>query len=136
MIYLTQSLHSFHNSMESHGHHKTLGLLTNFAHLCIHTLGDSESARFASDLLGQRRETFISPSSPRTEDPWDRLMGLSNMSVSMSESYQPVLQPSAFMTGLRCGGPDNGHLVDGIVMRAGQPFRNGERYQLVSFSQR
>jgi len=121
--------------MQSNSHHTTMALLTNFGTTILHTIGDSETARFGSDKLGQRRETFVSPSSPGNEDLYDRLMGLSNMSVSLNESYQPVLQPAVFMTGLRFGGPENGYMVDGIVIRA-QPFKTGERYQLVSFSQR
>lgn len=54
---------------------------------------------------------------------------------SLSESYQPVLQPAVFMSGLRTGGPPS-FCVDGIVIKSGEPFLTGENWQLVTFSQR
>lgn len=121
--------------MQPGSHHKALSLLTNFGTLIFHTIGDHETASFASNLLGQRRETFVQANSTGQEDPWDRMMGTSRMGASISESYQPVLQGEAFMTGLRCGGPPH-FMVDGIVIRAGLPFRSGERWQFVCFSQK
>ena len=88
-------------------------------------------------LLGKRREVFIGTTmQPDGEDLFDLIMGRSKVSVSASEKYEPTLQPAVFLRGLRQGGPANGNIVDGVIIRSGQRFASGENYLITSFRQR
>ena len=138
LIALTQSIHAMYANLHGKGgEHQTDALLTNFGHVIAHTLGDSKSAEFFSSLLGRRRELFVNAStSPEREEMWDVLRGRSHMSVSTHESYEPVLQPSVLLSGLRTGGPPD-YVVDGVVIRSGLPFNaTGENYVITAFKQR
>lgn len=133
---LTQTINSEYSAMGVDGKHKASQLLSNFGthiyHLC-----DPDTATFASNLLGQYRETFTNYTPGEAESVSDTMFRSSSPgSFNMSESYQSVLQPRAFMTGLRNGGPANNYMVDAIVVRPGQPFLNGENWQKVAFTQR
>jgi hypothetical protein len=122
MIYLTQSLHSYFG--EAHGQageHKAKALLTNFKTKIFHTLGDHDTAQYASSLVGQRREEFISFSSG----------GERGGSGNFSEQYQDVLKPVDLLTGLRT----SGGIVDGWVIKSGEPFSNGDNHLRIEFSQ-
>lgn len=133
---LTQTIHSEYSAMAGHGHHHRADqLLSNFGTHIYHTV-DAETAKFASALLGSRRESFVSVQPKPDLAMGEELFGNANMTGNFSESYQPVLQPAAFMTGMRSGGPENQFMVDGIVIRSGEPFRNRENWQFVGFSQR
>jgi hypothetical protein len=66
----------------------------------------------------------------------DQIWGKSGISHSISESYQPVLQSSVFLSGLRTGGPACGYKVDGILIKTGEAFRTGENFQFVTFDQK
>jgi type IV secretory pathway TraG/TraD family ATPase VirD4 len=135
LVALTQSIHSMYANLRGKGgEHQTDSLLTNFGHLIIHTLGDAKSAEYASSILGKRRELFIGTSTGR-EEMWDVITGQSRMTMNAHESYEPVLQPAMFLRGLRTGGPPD-NTVDGVVIKAGQPFRNGENYLIAAFGQR
>ncbi len=132
---LTQTIHSEYGQMGGGaGQHKADALLSNFGLHVYHT-SDPKTAAFAASLLGQRRETFANYTPNSDLSYGEELFGRGGGSCSLSESYQPVLQPSVFMSGLRCGGPPD-FVVDGIVIRSGEPFRSGENWQLVSFSQK
>jgi hypothetical protein len=139
LIALTQSIHAMYANLHGKGgEHQTDALLTNFGHVVVHTVGDAKTAQYFSSLLGNRRELFINVSmQPRQEELFDVLMRGSTASVSCSEKYEPILQPAVFLSGLRVGGPENGNIVDGVVIRSGQPFRaTNENYLITSFRQR
>lgn len=138
MVALTQSAHALYANMGGkESEHVTKALLTNFGTFVWHTLGDNESAELASGLLGKRKEILYGTSyNPHKQELFDTLMGNIDMSISTSEHYEAVLQPAVFMNGLRMGGPINGNIVDGIVIRGGQGFRNGENYLKVAFKQK
>jgi TraM recognition site of TraD and TraG len=141
LVALTQSAHALYARMygQGGGNHETNALLTNFGQVVVHTLGDATTAEHFSNILGRRREIFIGTSlQPDGEDLFDLIMGRSRVSVNASEHYEPALQPAVFLRGLRQGGPANGNLVDGVVIRSGQPFNasGGENYLITSFRQR
>jgi TraM recognition site of TraD and TraG len=134
MLCLTQTVHSEYGRMAGHaGHHKADMLLSNYGthiyHLC-----DPGTAEAASKLLGQRRERFITPSYSHDHEVWDLLTGNTQASVSISEQYAAILQPSVLMASLRTGGAPH-YCVDGVVIRTGEPFRSGENYQFITFRQ-
>ncbi|WP_337177539.1 TraM recognition domain-containing protein [Paludisphaera sp.] len=132
---LTQTIHSEYGAMTGKGgNHKADSLLANF-NLHLYTTVDAKTAKFASDLLGQRLEAI--PDISEGEDPgiYQELMGKPRFRLSVKRSYQPVLQPAVFLSGLRNGGPENDNIVDAVVIRLGNPFLCGENYQFVSFEQ-
>jgi type IV secretory pathway TraG/TraD family ATPase VirD4 len=137
MVYLTQSIHSFHTAMRSEdSKHQTLSLLGNFSHRIFHALGDVETAQWASDTLGKQLQTHFGGSTQPAESVFDEFFGVDRTTSSHSEQYAPVLQPNEFMNGLRTGGPGNRFLSDAILIRPGVPFSNGENFLFLTFSQR
>jgi hypothetical protein len=129
---LTQTINSELSQLGNQA--KVRALLGNFG-LHIYHLCDADTAQYASGLLGQKRESFVSFNpNPKGEDDAFGLGG--EMSFNISEHYEPVLQSRVFMSGLRTGGPQNDNCVDGVVVRPGEPFRDGNNWQLVSFRQK
>ena len=135
MVSLTQSIHAIYKALHQGGEHEADALLTNYGIVILHTLGDAKSAEYASSILGKRREIFVTTSTS-DEEMYEVIAGNSHINISAAEHYEPVLQPSVFLSGLRCGGPPS-NCVDGVVIRAGEPFKcNGENYILKAFRQR
>jgi hypothetical protein len=136
LIALTQTIHSEFSQMGGDaGQHKANMLLGNFG-LHIFHLSDPTSAQFASSLLGQYERSKISFSPPETRTPKADIFEGVEAKCNISTEWQPILQPNVLMSGLRTGGAANGYLVDGVVIRPGMPFRNGNNYQIVAFSQK
>ncbi len=133
MIALTQSIHSCLGKMKEAD---AKALLTNFFIKVFHSIGDGETAQYASSLLGKRRESFVSFQPKQETSLGEEIFGLGGGTGNISESYQEILQPAVFMSGLRCGGRQNKYTVDGIVIKSGEPFLSGENWQFCSFSQR
>jgi hypothetical protein len=135
MCTLTQTSHSEFAAAggDQAAEHKIRALQGQFGTHIFHT-SDAETAKFASALLGQRREVFVSPNVKPSDSVWDQVMGNEEISYGISESYQNVLQSRAIQSGLRCGGPPS-NIVDGIVIKMGTPFRNGENWMKVAFKQ-
>jgi len=137
MVVLTQSLHSYFASIggkEAHSH--TKGLLTNFGTQIFHSLGDSESADYASSLIGRTLTHLGGGQIQRQGVPFDEFIGNSPMSTSWSQHYESLVQGRAFMTNLRTGGPDCDFMTDAWVLRNGRAFSNGYNHMLIAFSQR
>ncbi len=136
MLALTQTVHAEFGRMGGHaGHHRVSQLQSNFG-THYYFLSDPATAKAASELLGMRREIFITASIPGGDEPWDMIFGRSKASASVSEQYQPILQPSVLQSRLRTGGPENDYCVDSVAVRPGHPFKSGENYQFVTFKQR
>lgn len=137
MVMLAQSIHSFHSAMAGHDpKHEAEALLSNFHTKVVHLLGDFDSASWASNLLGRELKTFINGSTPPPQGVFDAMMGVGNFSGGFSEHYEPVLEPRAFMSGLRSGGPAADYLADAYVIRSGEPFSTGANWLPVTFSQK
>jgi TraM recognition site of TraD and TraG len=137
MVTLTQSISGMYAHMHGQGgEHMTDALLSQYGHIVFHT-SDAKTARFASEMLGQRLEMMKGGSPRQPQDSYDVFMGRSHFMPSFNYAYEPILQPLAFMSGLRSGGMDNDNTVDGIVIRPGMPFNaSRENYLLASFKQR
>ncbi len=136
MCVLTQSISSLYAVLKGPaGRHQADSLLGNFGHLVVHAC-DPISADWASQKLGKSLETFIGGSMAPSGNVWDELVGKSQYTANFSEHYEPILQPNVFMNGLRTGGKVNGLICDGIVIRNGRPFSNGQNYLRVAFSQK
>ncbi|MGH9518668.1 MAG: hypothetical protein ACRD2D_03425, partial [Terriglobales bacterium] len=141
MVYLAQSRDSFYSALKGeNGKNFANALLGMFHHKIFHALGSADDAEYASSLLGRRRETSFGGSVQPAGDCFDaafgHLLGQSWVQTSFNESWQPTLQTSVFMNGLRCGGRENKGLADAIVVRNGEPFGNGENFIFGTFQQR
>ncbi|MBX9787851.1 MAG: type IV secretory system conjugative DNA transfer family protein [Pirellulales bacterium] len=137
MVLLGQSLPSYYTAFGGeNGKQQAHEMLANFGHHIIHALGDIESAEWASALVGKQLETFFGGSMQPAQDSFDQLFGNQQFTGSFSTQYQPRLQASAFMQGLRTGGPQNLYLADAFVIKTGEPFSNGNNCLQVTFSQR
>ncbi len=140
LIALTQSIHAMYANLHGKGgEHQTDALLDQFrARRRAYRWATPRPPSIFPSFSGMRRELFINTSmQPRGEELFDVLMGALQASVSASEKYEPVIQPAVFLSGLRCGGTENGNIVDGVVIRSGQPFKHSrENYLITSFRQR
>jgi type IV secretory pathway TraG/TraD family ATPase VirD4 len=137
LVYLCQSLHSFHAALNGdEGQHQAQALLANFGHRIFHSLGDIETAEWASGLVGQQLETFIGGSTQSAQDVFGELMGHGQSSASFNTHYEPILRTSEFMNGLRTGGRRAGYVCDGILIRSGEQFSNGQNWLRMGFKQR
>ena len=59
-VFLAQSLQSYYGAFKGeNGRHKVDALLSGFGHRIFHSLGDLQTAEWASALTGKRLETFI-----------------------------------------------------------------------------
>jgi hypothetical protein len=137
-IVLTQSLHAFYAAIKGgrSGEHLADALLTNYGTKCFCALGDAKTAEYASSLVGKSLQTFIGGSMAPATDLYDELVGRSKFTGNFSEHYESVLQPNAFMTGLRTGGANNGYVADAIVIRSGETFSHGSNWLRIAFGQR
>lgn len=136
MVCLTQSIHSYYARIREGGEHETDALLTNFFHKIFHALGDDKTAAYASSLIGRRLTTHIGGSTAPVDNVYDELFGRSRFSASFSQSMENVLENREFMQNLRTGGNAHNCIVDGIIVRSGEPFSNGEAFMKVAFSQK
>jgi hypothetical protein len=136
MVVLTQSLHSYYMSMKGEtGKHQADALLTNFSTKIFHALGDVQTAEWASGLIGKGREVFVSTSLAPVENLYTELTGYSKVSTSANEHYEAILKPNTLMNGLRTGGKANNLICDGVVIRSGEPFADGQNWLWREFSQ-
>jgi hypothetical protein len=120
-----------HACVECYGIGTYLGNRPDFGEL-----SDPKTAEYASSLVGKSLQTFIGGSMAPAESLYDELMGHSKFTGTFSEHYENVLQPNAFMSGLRTGGAENGYMVDAIVIRSGETFSNGANWLRVAFGQK
>jgi len=137
MVYLTQSIHAYYRHAHGvSGEHETDAFLTNFYHKIFHALGDDKTAAYASSLIGRRLTMHIGGSSSPADNVYDEIYGPSRSTSSFSQNVENILENREFMQGLRTGGETNNCMVDGIVVRSGEAFSNGEAWMKVAFSQK
>jgi len=136
LLFLTQSIHSFYATMHQGGEHQADAFLTNFLTKIFHAVGDEKTAAYGCSLLGKRLRGFASSTVQPGGEVYDELTGEGKSSSSYSERYESIKQGNAFMHGMRTGGPECGYVVDGWIIRSGQPFSNGEAFIKAAFSQR
>ena len=137
MVFLTQSLHSFYATLKGpSGRSQADALLANFTTKVFHALGDVETATWASELIGKSLQTFIGGSMSPPKDLWAEVMGYGEYQGSFNEHFEAIVQPNAFLNGLRTGGSGNGLLCDAIVIKSGETFSTGSNWMRTAFSQR
>jgi hypothetical protein len=134
MFVLTQSIHNLLNVMSgSTAEAQYKALLTNFGTSIWNTVGDIETAKFASSIPGERDITRVNVTLKERASIYKQLRGEEDMSFSISRSREPIVKPEVFMHGLRAGGKSK--CVDGIIMRTGIPWSNGASWQKITFKQ-
>jgi hypothetical protein len=137
LVFLTQSLHSYYSSLKGNaGKHQANALLTNFSTRIMHAIGDAQTAKWASEMVGNELECFVSTNYNPSDNVFDDLLSSRNLSASVSFSYQPAIQPKTLMHGLRTGGLANDLICDAIVIRSAEPFSSGRSWMKVAFSQK
>jgi TraM recognition site of TraD and TraG len=138
LVALTQSTHAVYANIYGHGTHEADALLSNFGHVCVCTLGDSKTAEYFADRVGQRMRVYFNPqiTPGRDQDEYDILSrGVSGVAMSASQHMLHIVPTTTFLSGLRTGGPPD-NTVDCIVLRSGQPFaQSGENYLFMSCKQ-
>ena len=136
LIGLSQGISSFFANMKGDsGKASVNALMTNFSHKVMLALGDPESASWASSLIGNEWKITTGGGEDSQKDGFDAALGLGGYRSSFNESLHPVLEPAAFMHGLRTGGKSNGYVCDSIVIRSGEAFGDGRNWQRVAWSQ-
>ncbi len=136
LVALTQSVHGLRATLGGSSEHESNALLANFHHRVFHALGSAEDAEFASDLVGKRHRMLLGGSVAPAGSLGDELFGgRSRITSNFSTQLEAVVQPRAFLNGLRCGGPENDFCTDVIIVRTGEPFANGENVLRATFRQ-
>jgi hypothetical protein len=134
MVCLTQSVHALYAALGGeNGKSQAKALLANFRYKLAHSVADYETAEMLSNLLGKSLQTSVGGSSTPQRDMFDDFFGHNAYTGNFSEHYEPVLQPNAFMSGLRTG---RDGVSDAILIRSGEPFPNGANYLKCTFTRK
>lgn len=138
MVYLCQSVNSYRQVLPGNKADAVInGLMDGFGHKLMFSLGDSDTAEWASRLCGKELRMFLGGSSQHAPyDPFAMFAQQGQFSSNFHEQYAEVIQPGEFMNGLRTGSPVNKYQVDAILIRSGVPFSNGLPLLDVTFDQR
>lgn len=136
MIAATQSKASFYANMGGESAEaKVDSMLNNFSQKIMHALGDVKTAQWASELCGSEMMWHTGGTEQSPESLVSELLGHNIWAGNIGESMRPVLEPKAFMHGLRTGGDVNGKICDGYLIRSGEPFANGRNFLKLPFHQ-
>ena len=138
MLACTQSKASFYANMGGEAAEAQVdALLNNFSHKIFHALGDIRTAEWASELCGSAMQFNLGGSEQQTGERGllNAWMGDRSWGGSVSETMRPLVEPRAFMHGLRTGGPINGNVCDALLLRSGEPFSNGQNFLWLAFKQ-
>ncbi len=136
LVALTQSVHGLRAALGGTSEHEANVLLSSFHHRAFHALGSADDAEFASDLVGKRHRMLLGGSMAQAQSIGEELFGgRSRLTSNFSTQLEAVIQPRAFLNGLRCGGPENDFLTDVIIVRTGETFADGENFLRATFRQ-
>ena len=141
-VYLTQNISNFYAALggQQKATSEADSMFGNLNTKIFHANGDPVTNSWAANLIGQSRQCFYSANSSHQGSDWfDSMMGSGNgaqTSGGVSEQKDFEVQPSEF-TKMRTGGRQNRWIVDGIVFRSGQVFKDtGCTWRHATFKQR
>ena len=136
-VYLTQGLDGLLAALPGEaGRNQVMALLTNFHHKIVHALGSSQDAEYFSALIGAKPQTMTGGSMAPAENLYEDLFGgNSRFTSNFSTQILPEVQPGLLINGPRCGGAANKYQCDALIVRSGEPFRNGSNYLWTTFTQ-
>ena len=137
-VYLTQNYPSLTSSFGAGAEGKALAdsLLGNMGTKVFHANSDSETNRFAAELIGKRLQNRRSSGFGSSFSVGDHASVGSSSNCGRSEQMDFEIQPMEFTT-LRKGGPENGHAADALVFQNGRQWGGtGRTWRKVAFRQR
>jgi hypothetical protein len=138
MIYLTQSLAAYRDVLPGERAEASIkALLSCFSQKVFFALSCHETAEWAAKLVGQEmRATFGGSTATGDFDPFAMIPDRSKVTSSFNQSWEHVIRPERFMSGLRTGSPVNDYQVDAFVVRFGGLFSNRLPVIQATFDQR
>ncbi len=140
-VLLTQNVSNFYAALGNgdRGRAEADSLFANLNTKCFHANGDPVTNEWASSLIGRTRQFMMNGSNSRQDAMISSILNWGDpaqTSAGFSEQMDYEVEPSEF-TRLRTGGPANGLLVDGILVRNGRVFASNRRTWLpLTFSQK
>jgi hypothetical protein len=137
-VYLTQNYPSLTSAFGAGAEGKALAdsLLGNMGTKVFHANSDSETNRFAAELVGKRLQTRRSSGAGASFSFGGHASVGSSSNSGKSEQMDFEIQPMEFTT-LRKGGPENGHAADALVFQNGRLWGGtGRTWRKVAFRQR
>lgn len=109
-------------------------LLGNLRTKVFHAVEEPRTCEYLANLVGHEFAPVPSWTVPTGgEGDRDRAGAVPTATAGLQRVYR--LEPTA-VQGLKTGGPANGHRVEAVVFRGGQPFADGKTYLKVAFDQR
>jgi type IV secretory pathway TraG/TraD family ATPase VirD4 len=138
MVYICQGLNNYREALPGDKAEAAIrAMLANFGHKLVFSLGDYETAQWASDMCGEELTQFGGGGLQYAPyEPFSLTVEPPQYSSSFSERYEKVIRPAEFMTGKRTGSKLNRYQVDATLLRSGMPFSNGLPFIDVTFDQR
>ena len=129
-VYLTQNLPNYLAELGgSNGKARIDSLLGNLQTKIFHQNGDSETNRWASELLTRSLQMRSSISGSVA------FRGGAQAGTSEQESWEFEVPPGVFLR-LAKGGPDYRHVVTAVLFQSGRQFPNGRHWAQIVFQQK
>ena len=135
-VFLTQSVASYYSQLGGESRRSGVdSLLGNLQTKIFHANGEATTNHYASDLIGQTRQFFLTSNTSARQGWMGGAGGNPNISGGTHEQEAAQISPIEF-TKLRKGGKANKGQVDAIVFQGGRTFKaNGKNYLRVTFKQ-
>jgi hypothetical protein len=137
-VYLTQSYPTLMGAFGAgpDGRALTDSLLGNLGTKVFHSNSDTETNRFAAELVGRRLQSLRSHGSGTSLGLGGHASFSSSSNRGASEHMDLEIQPMEF-SALRKGGPENAHAADALVFQNGRVWEGTRRtWCKVAFRQR
>ncbi|HEY5078584.1 MAG TPA: TraM recognition domain-containing protein [Opitutaceae bacterium] len=137
-VYLTQNYPTLTSAFGAGAEARSLtdSLLGNMATKVFHANSDSETNRFAAELVGKRLQLLRSSGSGASFNMGGHASFGSSANSGRSEHMDFEIQPGEF-SALRKGGAENGYAADALVFQNGRKWADtGRTWMKVSFPQR
>ena len=138
MIYLTQSLASYRDVLPGDQADASIkALLGNFTTKVFFALGDYDTAEWAADLVGQELRMLAGTSTTEAQSGFlEFFPERPKVTSSLNQSWEHIVRPEEFMSGLRTGSKVHRYQVDAMIIRFGGKFANGLPVIQTTFDQR
>jgi hypothetical protein len=136
-IWLTQNISNLYVALG--GHDAGQAAADSLLGLCqtkiFHSNSDPVTNQWAANLLGRRKQRFMSISVNHPPvDPLPLFYQSPQFSTGLSEAFEHAVQPHEFAR-IPKGGPANGMQAGAIVFQGGRVWSSGETYLFTSVKQ-
>lgn len=138
IVYICQGLNNYREALPGDKAAAAIeAMLSNFSNKLFFSLGDYDTAQWASDLCGKELRLFSGGGLQyEPYDPFSAFQSAPHFSSSFHEAYEQLIQPAEFMNGKRTGARINRYKVDATLVRSAMTFSNGMPFMNVTFDQR